>query len=89
MGRDAERAMWFLAGLAVGAAIALLVAPQSGRELRRSIARKAEDTVEAISEASRELVDRGREAFEKGRRAVAEEAEELLSRGRRIFESKG
>jgi len=39
--------LWFLAGAAVGAAIATLYAPQSGRETRRYIRRKSEEGREA------------------------------------------
>ena len=42
MARDnSDNVVWFLTGAAVGAAIALLYAPQTGRETRRQMARGA------------------------------------------------
>jgi gas vesicle protein len=54
---------WLLAGIAVGAGVALLVAPGSGRELRSAIAggyRRTWDGVRSgISRGTRELRERG------------------------------
>jgi gas vesicle protein len=75
--------VWFLAGAAVGAAIATLYAPQSGRETRRYIRRKSEEGREALADAGKDVVDRGREYYEKGRK-LAEEAGGLLERGRKV-----
>ena len=77
--------VWFLAGTAIGATIALLYAPQSGRETRRIIRKKTREGREALLDNSRELMDKGRELYEKGLR-VADEAAELIDRGRRIVE---
>ena len=86
MARDnGGKIVWFMAGAAVGAAVALLYAPQSGRETRRTIGRKAKKSSEAVADASRDLMDKGRDLFEKGRH-VADEAAELFERGRRIIE---
>ena len=60
----------FLIGTAVGAAVALLLAPQSGAKLRRTIGSYA-------STARDEIQERGREAFEQGREYV-EKGKELL-----------
>lgn len=77
------RIVWFLAGAAVGAAVALLYAPQSGRETRRYIRRKAEEGCDALSDAGKEVLGRSREYYEKGRQ-FAEEAGDLLDRGRKL-----
>lgn len=79
MARDnSDNAVWFLAGAAVGAALGLLFAPQSGEETRRLIARKASD-------GGRELRDRGRELYDKGRE-FADEAAELFERGKNLVQ---
>jgi len=78
--------VWFLAGAAVGAGIALLYAPKSGRDTRRLIGRKARHGGEAVAEISRDLWDKGRDLYEKGRQ-VADDAAELFERGRRLVES--
>lgn len=86
MARDnTDRVVWLLAGAALGATLALLYAPQSGRDTRRLISKKAKQTREIISDAGEDLADKGRELFEKGRR-VADEAVELFERGKRLVE---
>ena len=77
--------VWFVAGAAIGAAIALLYAPQSGEKTRRLIGRKAREGRDVIADSGRDLVDKGRELYEKGRR-VADDAAELFERGRRAVE---
>jgi len=70
----------FLAGSVVGAAIALLTAPKSGRETREILAdygSEIKDKVghfpENLQEYSDSTIDRGRELIERGK--------ELISRG--------
>ena len=74
---------WFLVGAAVGAAIALLYAPQSGKDTRRLIAKKTEQSREALADSGKEVLDRGREIFERARE-VADEAAETFDRARRL-----
>lgn len=77
--------MWFLAGASIGATIALLYAPQSGRETRRIIKRKTREGREVLSDTSRDLMEKGRDLYEKGLR-VADDAAEMIERGRRLVE---
>ena len=77
--------MWFLAGAAVGAAIALLYAPQSGTDTRRMIGRKARESGEALADTGKDVLDRGRELYEKGRK-IADDAAEMFERGRKLVE---
>jgi gas vesicle protein len=77
--------VWFVAGAAIGASLALLYAPQSGRETRRLIKKKTREGREVLSETSRDLMDKGRELYEKGLR-VADDAAEMIERGRRLVE---
>jgi gas vesicle protein len=81
-----DRYVWFLAGAAIGASIALLYAPKSGRDTRRLIGRKARHGREAVAEVGRDLWDKGRDLYEKGRQ-VADDAAEMFERGRRLVES--
>jgi gas vesicle protein len=76
---------WFFAGAAVGAAIALLYAPAAGHETRRRIAKKTDKGYAALQDSGRDMVDRGREMFERGRK-MADEAAEMFERGRRLVE---
>ena len=77
--------IWFFAGAALGATIALLYAPQSGRDTRRYITKKTREGREVLSDTSKDLMDKGRDLYEKGRR-VADDAAELFERGRRLVE---
>jgi gas vesicle protein len=77
--------VWFVAGAAIGATITLLYAPQSGKDTRRLLTKKARRGSETIADVGRDALDKGRDLFEKGRR-VADEAAELFERGRRLVE---
>lgn len=71
-------ALLVLAGAVLGAGVALLLAPQSGKETRRDItkyARKARRKVEGVAGEVAETVSDFAEAVE-------EKAEELLDRGK-------
>jgi gas vesicle protein len=80
-----ESLVWFVAGAAVGASLALLYAPQTGRDTRRLISKKTRRGREAVAEMSRDLAGKGRDLFDKGRR-VADDAAELFERGRKLVE---
>lgn len=82
---DNGKLVWFVGGVAIGATIALLYAPQSGRETRRVIKKRTREGRESLVETSRDLVDKGRDLYEKGLR-VADEAAEMIERGRRLVE---
>jgi gas vesicle protein len=85
MARDdnAISAGWFLVGAAIGAAIALLYAPQSGKDTRRLIAKKSEQSREVLLDSSKEVLDRGKELFDRGRE-LADEAADIFERGRKL-----
>ena len=86
MARDnGSQLVWFTAGAAIGATIALLYAPQTGKETRRFLGKKTRLGREALAEAGGDLADKGKELFEKGRR-MADDAADLFERGRRIIE---
>jgi gas vesicle protein len=78
---------WFVGGAALGAGIALILAPAAGEETRRQLARQAERGRKALSESGQDILDRSRELYERGRE-VAEEAAEMFERGRQIAEKK-
>lgn len=74
---------WFLAGAIIGAAVAVLCAPKSGRDTRQLIAEKAQVGKDAVADGTRDMLDAGRDMFERGRRLV-EDAADLFERGRRL-----
>jgi gas vesicle protein len=82
---NTSRALWFVAGAALGATIALLYAPHSGRETRRRSVRQAEKGRDAIADQGRHLAERGRELYDRGR-DLADEAASLIERGKKLVE---
>jgi gas vesicle protein len=83
---DNGRLAWFLAGAAIGAAVALLYAPKSGKDTRKYLRVSSKDGREAMEAGGRELMDRGKEIYERGKQ-IAEDAAELFERGRKLVQS--
>jgi gas vesicle protein len=77
--------LWFVAGAAIGAAIAVLYAPAPGEETRRKIAEKTDQGRQALADQGRDLYERGRDMYDKGRK-LADEAAEMFERGRKLVE---
>jgi gas vesicle protein len=82
---NSSKALWFVAGVAMGATIALLFAPASGEQTRRAIGRQASRGRESIADASRDALELGKEYMEKGRH-LADEAADLFERGKKLVE---
>jgi gas vesicle protein len=82
---DNSRLGWFLAGAAIGAAVAILYAPKSGRDTRKYLGESTKDGREAMEASGRELMDRGKEIYERGKQ-IAEDAADLFERGRRLVQ---
>lgn len=82
---DSSGLLWFITGLAAGATISLLFAPASGQEIRSQIAKKTGEGRAALAGSGKDMLDRARETFERGRK-LAEEAAELFEKGRRLIE---
>jgi gas vesicle protein len=82
---NGNKAIWFVAGVAIGATIALLYAPSSGRVTRRRISRAAARGKESLVDSSQGLMDRGKELYERGRK-MADEAAEYFDRGKKMVE---
>jgi gas vesicle protein len=78
--------VWFLAGAAIGATVALLFAPASGEETRRRISQRATEGRDALAETGKDLLDRGRDLYDKGRK-LADEAADMFDRGKRLVQS--
>ena len=65
-----------LAGAVIGAGVALLIAPASGKETRGMIADKFNDAKDAIGDAKDNLKDRFRDAKDN----IKDKSEELLKK---------
>ncbi|MBI1941914.1 MAG: YtxH domain-containing protein [Acidobacteria bacterium] len=70
---------FFLAGLGIGAVLALLFAPKSGKETREYIAQKAEESKDYMTAKGKELRKQAEEAVEKAKDVVAKQKEQLSS----------
>jgi gas vesicle protein len=78
---------WFVAGAALGGAVALLLAPDSGEEIRRKLGTTAKKGRKVLGESGQDVIQRGRELYERGRE-LAEEAADLFEKGKRIAEKR-
>lgn len=86
MARDnGSHLVWFTAGAAIGATIALLYAPQTGKDTRRYLGKKTRYGREVLADAGGDIADKAKELFDKGRH-MADEAADLFERGRKIIE---
>ena len=61
---------WFIAGLGVGAAVAMLFAPRSGEETREVLCEKVEDGRRYAKDRLRELRNVANDAVDRGRAVI-------------------
>ena len=69
--------LYFAAGLSLGAAVGILVAPARGADTRRYLTDRAG--------AAREYLDYGRDLYDKGRE-LADDAAHMYEEGRHLIE---
>ena len=65
--------LWFLAGVAIGAAVAILYAPKSGKDTRDLLSQKTQETAERTRDfyqQGMQLVDEAAQLWERGRKLV-------------------
>jgi gas vesicle protein len=68
----------FVLGAVTGAAVALLMAPASGEEVRRKIGEKARES----ADRARQIADQGREVWSRQRENIAN----AIDRGREAYQ---
>ena len=78
MSSSGDRFLYFLIGAGVGSAVALLLAPQTGRETREELSRRASEGREFLNRK----VDEGRQYMEDGSRRVSKEVTSIVDRGK-------
>jgi gas vesicle protein len=78
-----DNVAWFLTGAFIGAAVAVLYAPQSGKEARRFLSKKVQQSKEAVADTTESIVDTSRDMFERGKQLV-DDAADLFERGRKL-----
>ena len=76
---------WFIAGAAIGATVALLYAPKSGRDTRKYLSKTTTHSRDAMEASGKELMDKGKELYDRGRK-IADDAAELFERGRKLVQ---
>jgi gas vesicle protein len=74
-----------LFGAVVGAAVALLYAPKTGKETRAHLKRITEDFVEDAGEIGTELKEHGRRFVEEGKTRVSEIVEKGKDKYSKVF----
>jgi len=89
----ASKIAFLLAGMGIGAILALLFAPKSGKETRDYLAQKTEEGRDYVSARGRELRKQAEETVEKAKDVVAKQKEQLsaaLEAGKQAYqEEKG
>jgi len=84
---------FFLAGMGVGAVLALLFAPKSGQETRDFLTQKAEEGRDYVSARGRDLRKQAEEVVDKAKDVVSKQKEQLsaaLEAGKQAYqEEKG
>jgi gas vesicle protein len=70
---------YFLVGLGIGSAVAILLAPKSGQETRRYIANKTREANDYTRQQARELKDRAEDAIERGKETIAQTKEQIAT----------
>ncbi|HTS69225.1 MAG TPA: YtxH domain-containing protein [Terriglobia bacterium] len=68
---------FFVAGLGIGAAIALLFAPQSGEETRKQIADKAQEGKDYVAAKGREIRKQAEDIVEQGKDLISKQKARL------------
>jgi len=68
---------FFVGGAAIGALLALLLAPKTGEQTRKLIAKKAEEGKDYVASKGREFRGQAEELVEKGKELVTKQKERL------------
>jgi gas vesicle protein len=76
-----DKFLYFLAGAGVGGVVALLLAPQSGRETRDEISRRAQEGRDFINRK----VDESKRAMEEGSTRVSKEMTSIVDKSKEEF----
>jgi gas vesicle protein len=84
-----SKMVFFLAGLGVGAIVALLFAPQSGEETREYLSQRADRGRDYVGGKSRELRRQAEELVEKAKDLVTQQKDQLsaaLEAGKQAYQ---
>lgn len=81
-----DRAGFFLLGAAIGAAAALLLAPESGVRTRRRLVRKGEEIADYLIDEGKELVEKCEDLYQRSGELGGDAARELAAKYRALHE---
>jgi gas vesicle protein len=84
--RAGDRIAFLLLGTAIGAAVALLVAPESGARTRRTLRRKGEDAADYVVDAGKELAERCEDLYKRSGELVDDAARRLSEKYRELYQ---
>jgi len=89
----ASKVAFFLAGMGIGAVLALLFAPKSGKETRDFLSQKADESRDYVASRGRDLRKQAEEVVDKAKDVVSKQKEQLsaaLEAGKQAYqEEKG
>ncbi|HET7840995.1 MAG TPA: YtxH domain-containing protein [Terriglobia bacterium] len=77
MNKITTKIAFFVAGAGVGAVIAALYTPKSGKETRRMISKKAEEGMDYLETRSKELRHQAEDAVDRSREFVNRQKDRL------------
>jgi len=83
--------LWFLAGLGIGAAVAILYAPQSGNETREVLMAKAEEGRDYVRKRARDAREQAGNLAQRGKEVINTQKEQIRSAveaGRQAYREK-
>ena len=75
----ASKVAFFLAGMGIGAVLALLFAPKSGKETRDFLTQKAEEGRDYVTARGRDLRKQAEEVVDKAKDVVSKQKEQLYA----------
>jgi gas vesicle protein len=81
-----DRIAFFLLGTAIGAAVALLLAPESGARTRRTLRRKGQAAADYVVDAGKELAERCEDLYKRSGELADDAAGELSEKYRELYQ---
>ena len=78
-GKTMPNMNYFLMGLGIGSAVAILLAPKSGQETRQYIADKTSEANDFTRQKAREIKIRAEDAVERGKETIAQTKEQIAT----------
>jgi gas vesicle protein len=74
-----EKALFFVMGGFIGAAVALLLAPRSGEETRKFIALKTREGADFISNRAKDVTDKTGGLIDRGKELLQQQRDQLAA----------